>query len=133
MRNVVSLASVLVLVFACHSGKSVRTSSVAPKEPIMADRPNEIVYAESMMPTKASELAAQPIAKYIASPVLNETEYKGQLAYTNECARCHDLPNLSQYPKTAWAKLLPDMQRKGKTDQATMDLISAYVYANYEK
>lgn len=133
MKKLYPFLLILVSVVACHSGKSVRTASVAPNEPIMADRPSEVVLAESIMTTKASELAAQPMAKFIASPVLNETEYKGQLAFTNECARCHDLPILSQYPKTAWTKLLPDMQRKGKTDQATMDLISAYVYANYEK
>lgn len=133
MRKQVSLIFLVALALSCHSGKSVRTTATDAPAPVMADRPSEVVLAESAIPAKAPEVAPNAGVKFIHSPMLNETEYKGKLAFATECARCHDLPVLAEYPKKAWARLLPDMQRRGKTDQATMDLISAYVYANYEK
>ncbi len=99
----------------------------------MADRPNKIVFSESMMPNHSPQVELPNTAKFIASPVLTETEYKGQLAFTTECSRCHDLPKIGFYAKTAWVKILPEMQKKGKTSNETMQLIEAYIYANYEK
>ena len=133
MRTKFILSVSLAVVLACNSAKTAKANSDALNEPVMADRPNEIVFSESMMPNNSPQVALSTAAKFIASPVLTETEYKGQLAFTTECSRCHDLPKIGSYAKTAWVTILPKMQKKGKTSNEIMQLIETYVNANYEK
>jgi cytochrome c5 len=52
---------------------------------------------------------------------------EGSSLYTNNCAKCHDLPEIPRYSKEKWQKIVPSMAREAKLDNLQESKIMAYV------
>jgi cytochrome c5 len=54
----------------------------------------------------------------------------GKSIYENNCAKCHDLPNIKAYSITAWQPILIKMQKKAKLSDQEREQINDYIKNN---
>lgn len=50
--------------------------------------------------------------------------------YENNCGKCHNLPNPSEYTKEAWTPIMKSMAKKSKLTEEQTQWLLAYVQQN---
>jgi hypothetical protein len=66
--------------------------------------------------------------KVTDGPTFPSTEIaEGGTLYTNNCGKCHDLPEESKYSEEQWRKIVPPMAGKSKLDATQENKVLQYV------
>lgn len=81
---------------------------------------------------KSSETAASGQVAKTTSPkelVMTKELIEGKELFESNCAKCHALPNATEYSKERWSPILVNMQKKAHLDDLQMSSISNYIYA----
>ena len=114
MKKIIYI-SLVAISTACGT-KSAEISSKSQQD-------SKVTEEEKMTVVKAPEKIE--IRPMVAFP--NGEIAEGSSLYDNNCAKCHDLPEIPRYSKEKWQKIVPSMAREAKLDNLQESKIMAFV------
>ena len=77
-----------------------------------------------------------PTATKDAAPAVVYTQaqlVEGQKLYNDNCGKCHELHEASEFTIHKWGKILPEMTEKAELQKDKSDLLTAWVNTNAKK
>lgn len=114
MKKIIYI-SLIGLSTACGT-KSAELSSKPQQD-------SKVVEENKMTVVKAPEkIESRPMVAFPSGEIA-----EGSSLYDNNCAKCHDLPEIPRYSKEKWQKIVPSMAREAKLDNLQESKIMAYV------
>lgn len=84
-------------------------------------------------PKMAVTRTDKPATTTAPAVATSEDMAKGQVLFGANCGKCHKLFAPESRTVQSWNRILPEMYRKSKFDEAKAKLVDAYVLTNAKK
>lgn len=102
------------------------SSACGTKSAEISSKPQQdskVVEEEKITVAKSpKKMESQPMVAFPSGEIA-----EGSSLYADNCAKCHDLPEIPRYSKEKWQKIVPSMAREAKLDNMQESKIMAYV------
>ncbi len=92
-----------------------------------------IAIAASVSVLAACHKKGYPTATKDAAPAVVYTPAQlaeGEKIYNDNCGKCHELHEASEFTAHKWGKIIPEMAEKAELQKNKTDLLTAWVYAH---
>ena len=90
-------------------------------------------FAVALILASCSQKTVQPMTQTETKPATVEDIAKGKSLYAQNCIKCHESFNPSDFTEKKWRHEIPPMAKKAKIDFEQQNLILAYVLAGAKK
>ncbi len=89
-----------------------------------------IIYSCASKTNVKATLPVEPNPKLVVAKIRTAEWAEGKSLYENNCAKCHDLYNATDFSAAEWKPIVARMQEKAHLDDLSGQKIYSYLTAN---